>query len=438
MRLPVLVLAVLALLGSTAATQSYTGDFLLGGAVYGTSDGVFRVDRKLAVTTITTGITPASTGHYVWEVIMAEDNQNYYALSANYNTVNRIVKLDPNGTILATVVVGTTALLKSAVNLHLNQNGKLVVYDCGGSTTLSYLYEVDPATGAVATLATFPKGDSYYGSATIDFDSGDDLVFVYDSVFRVDRATGAVSTPVVIGTRVARMSFEQDPLTGKGYAGTCCTNTLWELDIPGGKSTLLVGPLGLYGIYGLRFDRRVDATLNKFYIAYGGFGSATYRNGIALMDTQGVLTSIVSWQAGTGQPMPYSLEIEGSREVQAVLFSAPNDRRILLSFPNHGGKPYVAAVNISGVRPGLRLGDGRIINMVPDSIFFASVSGALDPLLPGRVGILSPFGKATAGLALNVLGNVRGLPMWYQVVVLDPLAPKGIAAIAEPYPIKLE
>ena len=37
-----------------------------------------------------------------------------------------------------------------------------------------------------------------------------------------------------------------------------------------------------------------------------------------------------------------------------------------------------------------------------------------------------------------ILGKVRGLSIWYQVVVLDPAAPRGIAAIAEPYPIKLE
>ena len=134
-----------------------------------------------------------------------------------------------------------------------------------------------------------------------------------------------------------------------------------------------------------------------------------------------------------------SLEIEGSNEVQPVLILPPNGRRIYLSFPGHGGKSYVCAIGVSGIRPGIPLGDGRVINLLLDTIVIASVQGALDAFIPNRVGILDAVGQATTGLDVNLLGTaVQGLPVVFQVLVLDPAAHGGIAVIAEPYTIKLE
>ena len=431
---------VLCLLATTAASQGFQGDFILGGSVYSQTDAVFRVDRTtLNLTTLVTGITPASTSHMVWEVIMAEDNVNLYALSAHYAMAGQIVKLDPAGTILSTVYVGSASTLNHLVNMYLDQNGKLVVYDCGGSMTgPGTILEIDPATGTAATIATVPRGDSFYGSGARDIDTGDYLTFFYDMVHRVDRVTKAVTTLCNLGVRKARMSFAQDTLTGKAYAGTYGAPALFEMDLVAGTWTTL-NAANMGGTYGLKFDRRVDARFNKMFCGHGAFSSTTIKNGVAEFDTTGTMTAITTWSAGTGTPMPYSLEVEGSREVQPILKVVPNGRQILLSFPGRGGLAYVCAVGISGIRPGLPLPDGRVIHLVVDRITLASLAGALDPLIPNRVGVLSKSGTATTGLDLNLLGNaVQGLPIVFQVVVLDPRATSGIAVVAEPYVIKPE
>jgi hypothetical protein len=431
--------AILVLVAATGTAQGFTGDYILGGSLYGTSDAVFRVDAvTLKLTTLTTGITPSSTSHYVWEVIMAEDNTNFYALSAHYGAAAKIVKLDPAGKVLATVYQGTTALMKNAVNMHMDQNGKLVVFDCAGTANgPSTYFEIDPGTGALSTVATVPRGDSYYGTAIQDIDTGDYLSFVNDMVHRCDRVTHAVTTLVNTGVRIARMSLGQDTLSGICYAGTYNGSaSLLELNLTQGTMKTL-NTTGLGGTYGLKFDRRVNAGMNRMFVAHGRFSSSP--NGISVFDTTGKMTAITSWNGGTGTPMPYSLEVEGTREVQPVLFLAPNDRQILLNFPHHGLKSYVCAIGISGIRPGIPLGDGRLIHLVPDSVAIASLQGAFDSLIPNRVGILDAQGRAVSGLNLNLLGQaVRGLSVFFQVIVLDPKAPAGVAVVAEPYVLKLD
>ncbi len=428
----------IAVFAAAISAQPYTGDYILGGSVYGTNDAVFRVNRTtLKMTTIATGITPSSTTHYVWEVIMAEDNKHFYALSAHYGAVARIVKLDASGTIVSIIYTGTPALMHHAVNMHLDQNGYLVVFDCSGSTNgPSHFFEIDPKLGLLSTIASMPRGDSFYGSAVADIDTGDYLAFVNDTVFRVDRVTRAVTSLVNTGMRIARMSFAQDTLSGKGYAGTYGAPALFELDL-NSNSWKTLNTTNLGGTYGIKFDRRVNATMNSMVVAHGRFSSSP--NGISVFDTVGTMTSTTTWAGGTGTPMPYSIEVEGTREVQPILRIPPNGRQIRLSFPGHGGKAYVCAVGISGIRPGLPLGDGRVIYLVLDQIATHCLQGALDPFIPNRIGVLNAAGEATTGLDLNLLGNaVQGMPVVFQVVVLDPSASKGVAVIAEPYTLKLE
>ena len=80
-----------------------------------------------------------------------------------------------------------------------------------------------------------------------------------------------------------------------------------------------------------------------------------------------------------------------------------------------------------------------MIHLVLDQIATHSLQGVLDPFIPNRIGILNAAGEAVTGLDLNILGKaVQGMPVVFQVVVLDPGAPRGVAVIAEPYTIKLE
>ena len=78
--------------------------------------------------------------------------------------------MDPAGTILSTIYHDTSNAMVNAANLYLDQNGKLIVYDTATSTQ-SFLFEVDPATGAMSTAATLPRGDTLYGTAARDIDT---------------------------------------------------------------------------------------------------------------------------------------------------------------------------------------------------------------------------------------------------------------------------
>lgn len=419
-----------------AAAQPFTGDFILGGQFYQQSDGLVRVDRQGVATTMATGMLPG-TGSYVWEVIQAEDNRDFYVLLQD-TTADTILRVDAQGNVVGTIWSDANTLTGNPVNLHIDQNGRLrLLYT---NNTSSELYQIDPTSGQLATVATMPIGDSFYASAARDIDTGDDLVWVNNVVFRVDRIFGTVTTAATHATRIARMGFAQDTITGNAYGGTCCSDTLYHMNLQTGATSLFVGPLGLWGCYGLKFDRRVAATTNQMFVGNNGFTSSTVRNGITGIDTSGAVTTIYAGPlAGTGVMAPYSLEIEGTNEVQPLQILAPNDRQVALSFPTGAGLQYVCAVNISGLRPGFVLPDGRRVSFNLDQIALATLNGAFDFLITNRVGTLSAGGRAVVGLNLNALGRgLVGVPITLQVVVFDPQAPLGIGIVAEPYTIRLE
>ncbi len=428
--------AVIAIAAASATAQPFTGDFILGGQFYSQSDGLVRVDRQGNATTMATGMLPG-TSSYVWEVIQAEDNRDFYVLLQD-TTADAILRVDAQGSVVQTVWSDANTLTGNPVNLHLDQNGRLRLLYTNGSS--SELYQIDPASGQLATVTTMPIGDSFYGAAARDIDTGDDLVWVNNVVFRVDRIFGTVTTAATNAARIARMGFAQDTITGNAYGGTCCSDTLYHMDLQTGATSLFVGPIGLYGSYGLKFERRVAATTNLMFIANNGFSSSAVRNQITGIDTAGVITTIYTGvQAGTGQIAPYSLEIEGTNEIQPLLVLAPNDRQVALSFPTGAGLQYVCAINVTGIRPGFVLPDGRRVNFNLDQIALATLNGAFDFLITNRVGTLAANGRAVVGLNWNALGRaVAGVPLTLQVVVFDPQAPLGIAIVSEPYTIRLE
>ena len=93
------------------------------------------------------------------------------------------------------------------------------------------------------------------------------------------------------------------------------------------------------------------------------------------------------------------------------------------------------AMSMSGVRPGLLLKDGRTINLNPDWLTFFTL-GALPPFWSPGPGVLDGSGGAVARLDTSQLGPI-GLPLWFAMVVIDPLAPEGIAYILDTYVMRL-
>lgn len=426
-------LALILLVSATALpAQNFAGDVLAAGWWYSARQTVAKVN-------ITTGklttFLAGTSGSYLKDVVMAEDNSSVYVIS---NTSPRIVKVDNLGSIISSVYSGST--IGTPNDMMLDQNGDLIV---GGSNGL---FKVSPVTGQVTTLAgstVSPLG------ITVDIDRGDLLICGSNRMInRYDIITGKSATLTPAAATTFRFNVEQNHATGLIYTGTCCSTaiggTAMMVHDPYLKtSSILVGSTAtaLRAWYAHRFDRQVNQKgMSTMLASVCGFGISGATSALVRMTEQGVVTTVVSYGvAGTGILTTYGMEIDGSRNLSPVLIKSPNYRQILISFPNYAGYAYAAALGVSGVRPGVPLGDGRQINLLPDSVTVASIQNLIPAIWKPGPGKLDTRGRAVAQLDANLLGPaVRGLPVWVAVVVLDPKASKGIAAIAETLVIRLE
>jgi hypothetical protein len=121
----------------------------------------------------------------------------------------------------------------------------------------------------------------------------------------------------------------------------------------------------------------------------------------------------------------------------ASVKTGPARWTIRLSLPSHAGRRYVAAAGISGVRPPIRLPDGRRIWLNADDVTRLSLLGAARPFFDPGPGALDANGEAAGRLDLSALGPTGGLPVWIAVLVLDPHAPLGIAYIPDTHVIRV-
>jgi len=125
------------------------------------------------------------------------------------------------------------------------------------------------------------------------------------------------------------------------------------------------------------------------------------------------------------------ITFDQSRNLAPALVQAPNDRSIRVSFPGDGGKGYVLAISLAGAQPGLTLGDGRVIPLVPDLFTILTVQGPLGSIVTGNIGLLGSNGVAFARLNANPLGGAaRGIRVWAAAVSLG--GPSGISQISHP------
>ena len=440
------------LLPDPGPAQSFTGDFYVAGEWYSVGPTVARIDRAtLKISTFTSAFSTAT--RRIHEIVQAEDNHDFYILSEDPTSggkwITRVFRLDPTGIILKTVYDGSasTVLLKVR-DMFMDQNGDLVLvdYDQG-------LHCLDPSTGLTTTVLTKPAFSPAMWAGGVDIDTGCHLIgatsrWIWSWDFTAGVLTSLLQGP---GSGNFRYSLEQDLSTGAVYLGTCCGTrclsvdlALYAFDLRNRTATTLIGcqPV-IRALYGHRFDRRVNLPgRNLIYASVSGFANANEVSGLFTIDPQGVITSITTYGLpASGVLTTYGFEIGGSRNLAPVRVQTPNNRTIHVCFPESAfsAKPYVAALGLSGVHPGVPLGDGRMINLNPDALTVLSLANLLPGLWDPGPGVLDPFGRAALKLNLNALGAaVRGIPVWLSVAVLDPLAPKGIAAIAETTVIRLE
>jgi hypothetical protein len=128
---------------------------------------------------------------------------------------------------------------------------------------------------------------------------------------------------------------------------------------------------------------------------------------------------------------PRCVDFYRGRNIQSVR-TATRKYAIHFSFPHYPGKLYVAAMGFSGIRPGVLLNDGRRIALNPDALAVLTAGNRLPGLFNPGPGTLDSLGEARGTLDVSFLPQL-GLPVHVIAVVLDPLAPNGLAVIADPF-----
>jgi len=122
-----------------------------------------------------------------------------------------------------------------------------------------------------------------------------------------------------------------------------------------------------------------------------------------------------------------------SRNLTWFMDRGPNGRSLRLSLPRQAGHAYVAALSALGVRPGLRLSDGRMIPLVVDTLTLLCLQGGIPGVIEGTVGTLDAFGGARVKVDTNAFGTLlAGFRFWAAAVVLDPNAPSGVSHVLGP------
>jgi len=108
---------------------------------------------------------------------------------------------------------------------------------------------------------------------------------------------------------------------------------------------------------------------------------------------------------------------------QTVTFNVTSSR--------DGGQTYAMGASFS-TSPGIPLGEGRVLELTPDTLFFLAYG--LPAIFQNWVGVLNGAGQPVAAPALFILNApaLVGITMHFGFVTLNPLAPLGIENFSDP------
>jgi len=191
-------------------------------------------------------------------------------------------------------------------------------------------------------------------------------------------------------------------------------------------------------MHGARFDLQTAARprylLGGFYYPRGAWLLQFDVKTWALTTFDTVLTT-----AQYRYPYLYWQDFYRGRHIQTV--RTGRDRwTIRLSCPRHPNLSYVLVASLSGLRPGVPIGDGRRINLNPDTITYVTLHGLMPAIWSMGPGRLDARGEARGFLDVSSLwrpANGWGIPVWIAMAVVDPNAPTGLAYLPDTYVMRL-
>jgi len=221
---------------------------------------------------------------------------------------------------------------------------------------------------------------------------------------------------------------EQDVSTGdllSGGGGTPASGALLRMEPTGRVSTI---PVGVRAV--AVHPDRVSAAGHLITI-----GNET---GVFSVD---LANAAITTLTRLGPPAVASVQhVFPPREMGYYRWGSTGVFEIYVRFPYYeASKPFGLWLSLSGVRPGVRLPDGRSIFLNVDALTVATVLGYLGPPLlgPANGGMLDRLGFGRARMDVSGIPGIAGVRLWMVAVVLDKNAPFGMGPIADPMLVML-
>lgn len=366
--------------------------------------GMFRYNTKTGrISTVTAPAWSATTGYESFYHAEVDHDGDYVVGNYDFDRLNpqnsgyRLLRVSPAG--VSTTIIGPNRLGRpTQFTGQIGRNiltGNMLVCDLWQRTspsTLVYpILEVDTDTGLVFTFHN-GAGHGWYGFWSLP----------------QNHRTGDIEGPW--GTRVFRIRPGNQPRS---------------------TVTVLPGlPTPIYG--GTEFDLQTAASPQMVATSFTNAPRQTY---FFTIDPK-------TWSVTATRTSP-TLKTDGNglafyrgRHTQ-TLITGQRKWQVRLSAPNHPNKGYAVAVGFSGLAPGIKLPDGRNINLNLDAAAILSLRGQLMPFFDPGPNRLDQNGEAIAILDAKLLGGRIGIPCWIAWIVIDPAAPGGIALIPDTYVMRL-
>jgi hypothetical protein len=422
--------ASLVLLGSlalaaTAPAQPHATGWIFGGVPTGTGPALGHLSPSGAMTTlIAQSALPAST--QVEGGAMNAGNRQHLVAVTSKVVHQSVLVVDLTGRILRTLQVSPQPPSQGGyvVDAIADQNGDYIVLEAPGGAAAMALYKFDRTFTLMTLFAGSPLRIPI--SVTIDVDTGDFIVLDVGRLYRIPPGGSSITTVGQFRVPVLGQ-VTQDLASGDFFAGSNLATepgaVIVRMTRTGTASTFLA--FGFGSCTAVAADR---ASAPRPQLAFGVPGTQA---GVYFVDVGTQAVTTLTRAAG----IRFS-QLWADRGRNLSTSSPATDRWAFhVDFPGEAGLAYALGLSLSGVRPGVKLPDGRRIPIQVDILTLLSVNGQLGALLSGHTGVLDPSGAAQA--VLNSAPALRGLRIWAVAVTLDPAAPLGLRTISDPVVLNL-
>jgi hypothetical protein len=365
------------------------------------ADGGRKILRYNPQTGVRTDLATLPSPMTFDSVTMGDDNRELWCCALASSPApfppSPILSVVPGGpvTTIATLPSGGHAL-------DLDQDGTwLCAVSAGGAAAPRILARFDPTAGSITTLATFPEE---VRAVCFDADTGDYMVASENNLFRIQRNGGGAPLLASI-TGLTGIDFE--PRTGTFVVSRTVEPKVQRVT-SGGMVTPVSNPGPLAAI-------KVDDETGNLLVVEG---PAPWVHHLGPAGNY-LLSRFLS------PPLNFTgVEVYGSRKVTGSgRLGGDAVYTVRLSFPKSPCANYVVALSTS-LRPGLPLGDGRVINLGPDALF-SSTLGGLPGITTGFTGTLDWLGRGVATIELPA-GFPRGVRVFCTAVAVNASMGAGL------------